>query len=55
MLFRSQTMQDRAAFFVMVVAIIGAGVFFLLKGVRGKWDQDVKPQDKVGPDNSFPS
>jgi len=23
----------------------------LIKGVRGKWDQDVKPQDMVGPSN----
>ena len=51
----SETMQDRVAFFALVVAIIGAGIFFLIKGVRGEWDQDVKPQDKVGPDSSFPS
>lgn len=50
-----QTMQDRVAFFALVVAIIGVGIFFLVRGVRGKWDQDVKPQDKVGPDSSFPS
>lgn len=47
-------MQDRTAFFGLVVALIGAGIFFLVKGVRGRWDQDVKEQDKVGPDTSFP-
>lgn len=47
--------QYRSAFFGLVVALIGAGVFFLVKGVRGKWDQDVKPEEKVGPDSSFPS
>ena len=51
----SQSMQDRSAFFALVLAAIGAGIFFLIKGVRGKWDQDVKPQDQVGPDSSFPS
>ncbi|MEM2160253.1 MAG: hypothetical protein QXN55_04790 [Candidatus Nitrosotenuis sp.] len=51
----SVVMQDRAAFFALVIGIIGAGIFFLIKGVRGKWDQDVKPEDKVGPDSSFPS
>jgi hypothetical protein len=48
-------MQDRAAFFALVLGLIGAGIFFLVKGVRGKWDQDIKPQDKLGPDTSFPS
>jgi hypothetical protein len=51
----NERMQDRAIFFGLVLSIIGAGIFFLVKGVKGKWDQDVKPQDKVGPDSSFPS
>ncbi len=51
----NERMQDRSLFFGLVIGIIGAGIFFLIKGVRGKWDQDVKPQDKVGPDSSFPS
>jgi hypothetical protein len=51
----NERMQDRIGFFGVVVSIIGAGIFFLIKGVRGKWDQDVKPEDKVGPDSSFPS
>jgi len=25
---------------------------FLIKGVRGKWDNDVKPEDMVGPGGS---
>lgn len=50
-----EIMQDRTLFFGLVIGIIAAGIFFLVKGVRGKWDQDVKPQDKVGPDSSFPS
>jgi hypothetical protein len=36
-------------FFGLVVSLIGAGIFALIKGVRGKWDQDVKPEDMVGP------
>lgn len=50
----SDVMQERAVFFGLVISLIGVGVFFLIKGVRGKWDQDVKPEDKVGPDSSFP-
>lgn len=48
-------MQDRTAFFGLVVALVGAGIFLLVKGIRGRWDQDVKEQDKVGPGTSFPS
>ncbi|WP_268542375.1 hypothetical protein [Candidatus Nitrosotenuis cloacae] len=51
----SVAMQDRAAFFGLVLALVGAGVFFLIKGIRGKWDQNVKPEDAVGPGSSFPS
>ena len=51
----NNAMQDRVAFFALVLGLIGAGIFFLIKGIRGKWDQDVKSQDKVGPDTSFPS
>ncbi|MFM8658491.1 MAG: hypothetical protein ACKOCQ_00940 [Candidatus Nitrosotenuis sp.] len=50
-----QAMRDRVLFFGLVIGIIGVGIFFLIKGVRGKWDQDVKPEDKLGPDSSFPS
>ena len=40
---------DKLLFFGLVVGLIGAGIFALIKGVRGKWDQDVKPEDMVGP------
>lgn len=42
-------LQDKTVFFALVVALIGAGVFALLKGVKGDWDQKVKPEDMVGP------
>ena len=47
--------QDRIIFFGVVVILIGLGIFFLIKGMRGKWDQNVKPEDTVGPGSSFPS
>lgn len=47
-------MQDRVIFFGIVLAFIGAGIFFLIRGIRGKWD-NVKPEDAVGPSSSFPS
>lgn len=44
-------LQDKSALTAVVVALIGGGIASLIKGVRGKWDQDVKPQDMVGPSN----
>ena len=41
--------QNKLLFFVLVIVLIGAGIFALIKGVRGKWDQEVKPEDMVGP------
>lgn len=41
--------QVKSLFFGLVVVLIGGGIISLIKGVRGKWDQDVKPEDMVGP------
>ena len=40
---------NKTIFFAFVIVIIGSGIVFLVKGVRGKWDQDVKPGDMLGP------
>ena len=32
-----------------MAAIIGTGILLLVKGVRGTWDQDVKPEEMLGP------
>ena len=42
-------LQNKVMFSGLVMALVGAGIVSLVKGVRGKWDQDVKPQDMVGP------
>ena len=31
----------------------GRRIFSIIKGIRGTWDQNVKPEDMVGPGNSF--
>jgi len=33
--------------------LIICGIASLLKGMKGKWDQNVKPEDMVGPGGSF--
>ncbi|MGQ0375881.1 MAG: hypothetical protein ACT4OW_00030 [Nitrososphaerota archaeon] len=44
-------LQDKAALTAVIGGLIGGGVVSLIKGARGKWDQDVKPQDMLGPGN----
>lgn len=44
-------LQAKAMFSGLVMGLVAAGVVSLVKGVRGKWDQDVKPEDMVGPGN----
>jgi hypothetical protein len=33
--------------------LIICGIIAMIKGIRGTWDQDVKPEDMVGPGSSF--
>ena len=42
-------MQQKLMFFSLVISLIGVGIFALVKGVKGRWDQDVKPEDMLGP------
>lgn len=45
----SSKIFDQVLFFAGVLALIVIGIIFLIKGVKGKWDNDVKSQDMVGP------
>ena len=42
-------LQQKTMFFSVVIGLIGAGIVSLIKGVKGRWDQDVKPEDMLGP------
>lgn len=42
-------LQNKAILFGVVFVLIGMGVVALVKGVRGRWDQDVKNDEMVGP------
>ena len=42
-------MQYRSIVFGVSIALIGAGIIVLIKSVRGRWDQDVKNDEMVGP------
>ena len=45
--------QNKMIIFAIVVLLIICGIASLVKGIRGRWDQDVKPEDMVGPNSSF--
>ena len=40
---------DQSVFLALVIGFIGAGIIALVKGVKGDWDNKVKPEDVVGP------
>ena len=42
-------MQDKLIFFGVVMGLISSGIAALVKGYRGRWDQDVKSDEMVGP------
>ncbi len=40
---------NQTLFFALIIGFIGAGIIALVKGVKGDWDNKVKPEDMVGP------
>ena len=44
-----QQLQSRNLMFVAVIGILVAGGILLVKGIRGTWDNDVKPEEMLGP------
>lgn len=47
--------QYKGIFLGGVIGILTIGILFLIKGVRGKWDQQVKPEDMLGPGYDKPT
>lgn len=45
----SDQAAKKALFFALVLGLIGCGIACLVVGVRGGWDQKVRPEDMVGP------
>jgi len=44
-----EKIQDQLIFLSISVGLIGGGVIVLVKGIRGKWDQNVKSDEMLGP------
>ena len=45
--------QSKMIIFAIVALLTTCGIASLVKGIKGRWDQDVKPEDMVGPSSSF--
>ncbi|SVB66533.1 uncharacterized protein METZ01_LOCUS219387, partial [marine metagenome] len=45
--------QNKLIIFAIVALLIICGIVSLIKGIKGVWDQNVKPEDMVGPSDSF--
>ncbi len=45
-------LQGKALLLGLIIGLIVAGALSLVKGARGSWDQNVKPEDMVGPSDS---
>jgi len=43
---------DQTMFFGIIIGFIGAGIISLVKGVKGDWDNNVKPEDMIGPNRN---
>jgi hypothetical protein len=41
--------MDQTVFFGLVMTFIISGIISLIKGVKGDWDNKVKPEDMAGP------
>jgi hypothetical protein len=45
----SSKIFNQTLFFIIIIVLITVGIISLIKGVKGRWDNDVKSEDMVGP------
>ena len=45
--------ENKMVIFIITTLLIASGIISLVKGMKGTWDQNVKPEDMVGPGSSF--
>ena len=45
--------ETKMVIFAITALLIVCGIISFVKGMKGGWDQNVKPEDMVGPGNSF--
>jgi len=47
----SEKSQDFGLYLALSVGLLGAGGVVIFKGIRGKWDNNVKDDEMLGPKN----
>ena len=47
----SEKTHDYLLYLALSIGLLGAGGVVIYKGIRGKWDHDVKDSEMVGPKN----
>ena len=45
--------ESKMITFAITALLIACGIVSLVKGMKGSWDKNVKPEDMVGPGSSF--
>ena len=45
--------ENKMIMFAITALLIVCGIISLVKGMKGGWDQNVKPEDMVGPGSTF--
>lgn len=48
----SSKILDLVLFFTTITILILVGIILLIKGIKGNWDNNVKSEDMVGPNNN---
>ncbi|SHO47542.1 conserved exported hypothetical protein [Nitrosotalea sinensis] len=48
----SDKSYDHMLYLLMSLALLGVGGIVMYKGIRGKWDHDVKDNEMLGPEDS---
>jgi len=44
-----EQLQNKNLMFVVVMGILASGGIAIVKGIKGTWDNDVKPEEMLGP------
>jgi hypothetical protein len=47
----SEKNQDHLLYLALSLGVLGIGGIVIFKGIRGKWDNDVKDNEMLGPKN----
>lgn len=47
----ADVIQDSYLYLGLTVVLIGTGGVIIFKGIRGRWDQDIKSDEMLGPKN----